>query len=84
MSTNVTQIKITLPDPLYDYISSKADKFGLTLSSYVKNLIINDVKDMEYPTYQASPKVEATYIQALEEKDQATEVKNITTFFSEL
>jgi hypothetical protein len=84
MSTNVTQIKISLPDPLFDYLSSKAGKFGLTLSSYVKNLIINDVKDMDYPVYQASSKTEESYRDALRERDRAVEVTDVDEYFKTL
>ncbi len=84
MSTNVTQIKVSLPDPLYDYLSSKAGKFGLTLSSYVKNLIINDVKDMDYPVYQVSKRTEEVYKKGLAERDQAIEVGDIDAYFKTL
>jgi predicted DNA-binding protein len=84
MSSNVNQIKVSLPDPLYDFLNSKASKFGLTLSSYVKNLIINDVKDMEYPVYQASKKTEDSYKKALQERDQATEIQNVEDYFKTL
>lgn len=67
MATDVTQIKVTLPNPLLDYLSSKAGKFGLTLSAYVKHLIVNDVKDMEFPTYQMSERTEKVMEQAIEE-----------------
>jgi hypothetical protein len=84
MSIDVTQIKVSLPDPLYDFLSSKAGKFGLTLSSYIKNLIINDVKDMDYPIYQASTKTEDSYKKALQEKNNAVEVTNVDEFFKTL
>ena len=84
MSTDVTQIKVSLPNPLYDYLSSKAGKFGLTLSSYIKNLIINDVKDMDYPTYQASAKTEDSYKKAIQEQDKAVEVTDVDEFFKSL
>lgn len=85
MSNNSTsQIKISLPNPLYDYLSSKAGKFGLTLSSYVKNLIINDVKDIDFPTFQASAKIEQSYKDALNKRDQATEISDLDTYFKNL
>ncbi len=84
MDTTGTQVKVTLPDPLYEYASSKAGKFGITLSSYIKNLILNDVKDMDFPVYQASKKTEASYQKAVQEKNEATEVKNINAFFDTL
>lgn len=84
MDTNGTQVKISLPGPLYDYASSKAGKFGITLSSYIKNLILNDVKDMDYPVYQASKKTEESYKKAIHEKNEAIEVENINAFFDAL
>jgi hypothetical protein len=84
MSTDVTQIKISLPDQLYDYLSSKAGKFGLTLSSYIKNLILNDVKDMDYPIYQASAKTEDSYKKALQERNKAVEVTDVDDYFKTL
>jgi len=84
MSTSVTQIKVSLPGPLYDYLNSKAGKFGLTLSSYVKNLIIDDVKDMDYPAYQASDKIEESYKKALQERNQATEISDVDEYFNTL
>jgi hypothetical protein len=61
MQTRTTQIRITLPIKLQGYLQTKADKFGLGLSAYVKNLIIDDVKDVEYPIYEASEQVEKSY-----------------------
>lgn len=51
-----TQIKITLPEELYFHLKSKADKFGLNLASYVRHLVINDVKDSDIPVFKMSQK----------------------------
>jgi hypothetical protein len=86
MATNVTQIKVTLPDPLMDYLASRAGKFGLTLSAYVKHLIVNDVKDMEFPTYQMSEKTEGVMLKAIEE-DKLGKTKvmdNVDKFIDDL
>lgn len=64
---STTQVKVTIPDELYSYLKSKADKFGLTTSSYLKNLIINDVKNLDFPTFSMSATTEANGIKALEE-----------------
>ena len=37
-----------------DYLESKASKFGMPVSGYIKHLILKDIEDMDYPTYQAS------------------------------
>jgi hypothetical protein len=81
---DTTQLKISLPLSLYDYLNSKAGKFGVTLSSYVKNLIINDVKDMDFPTFQASAELEHSYRQAKKQKKQAIKVEDMGQFFDSL
>jgi hypothetical protein len=81
---NTTQVKVTIPNPLIDFLSSKADMFGLTLSAYIKHLILNDVKDMEYPIYHASAQLEASYKKAQKEKEQAVEVTNVADFIAKL
>ena len=54
MSIQTTQVKITLPDELYLLLKSKAQKYGLPLASYVKNLVLNDVKDVDIPVFKMS------------------------------
>ena len=39
-------------------MKSKAQKYGLPLASYVKNLVINDVKDVDIPVFKMSAKRE--------------------------
>jgi predicted DNA binding CopG/RHH family protein len=86
MASDVTQIKVTIPNPLLDYLASKAGKFGLTLSAYVKHLIVNDVKDMDYPTYQMSEKTEKVMEQALKDykAGKAKEITDIDKFLNSL
>ena len=68
MSTiQATQVKITLPDELYFHLKSKADKFGLNLASYVRHLVINDVKDSDVPTFIMSDKREKIAFDALDD-----------------
>jgi len=77
LSTQTTQIKVTLPDELYLYLKSKAEKFGLNLAAYVRHLIINDVKDMDISVFKMSEETEKRGIQALKEheKGKTTKVK---------
>jgi len=67
INTNSTQIKITLPDELYLHLKSKADKFGLNLASYIRHLVINDVKDVDIPVFKMSGKREKIALNALED-----------------
>jgi len=84
MQTQTTQIRVTLPVQLQGYLQTKASKFGLGLSAYVKNLIINDVKDVEHPIFEASKRTEEAYKIALQERDKAAEVDDVDEFLNNL
>ena len=64
-SLQTTQIKVTLPEELYMHLKSKAEKFGLGLSSYIRHLVINDVKDVEIPVFKMSKQREEIALKAL-------------------
>ncbi|MBU0578771.1 hypothetical protein KKE34_05145 [Patescibacteria group bacterium] len=85
MSTQTTQIKVGLSSPLHYFLQEKAKKYGLTMASYVRNLIIDDVKKEEnIPVYLASKKIEASYKLALKDRDNAFEVDDLDVYFKEL
>ncbi|MBU3935253.1 hypothetical protein KJ909_01120 [Patescibacteria group bacterium] len=84
MQTQNTQLRVTLPVQLQAYLQTKASKFGLSLSAYVKNLIINDVQDVDYPIFQASDGVEKSYKKAIKDRSKAVEVNDIDQYFSNL
>lgn len=84
MKTQTTQLRVTLPVQLQGYLQTKAGKFGLSLSAYVRNLIINDVQDVEYPVFKASKKTEDSYKKAMSERDDAVEIDNIDEFFDNI
>ena len=84
MVTQQAQIKLNLPVNLKEYVESKAAKFGMPLASYVRHLILKDVDDMQYPTYEASDKTIAAYKKALKEKHKAIRVDDIDEFFDNL
>lgn len=46
------QIRITLSPPIHSQLMQKAKDYGLSMSEYVKNLIISDMKSHERPVYQ--------------------------------
>lgn len=72
-----TQIKITLPEELYLHLKSKAEKFGLNLASYIRHLVINDVKDIEIPVFKMSEKREKIALKALDDyKSGKTKVRD--------
>lgn len=84
MSTPQAQIKITLPLPLKEFLESKAKKFGMPIAGYVRHLIVQEVKDMDYPVFQASEKTEEVYREAMKNRHKAIEVKNLDEFFKNL
>lgn len=84
MITQQAQIKVNLPINLKEYLESKAQKFGIPLAGYIKHLILKDVEDMEYPTFEASDRTIKAYKKALRDKDKAIEVTDIDAFFKNL
>ena len=68
--TSTTQLRITIPAELQEFLHAKASKYGLSKSAYVKNLILNDVKDLDFPTYPMSKKTEKIALQALTDYKQ--------------
>jgi len=77
---------VTVPGQLYGYIKSRADRFGLTLSAYVKNLIIDDVKDNDIPVFKMSKKLEKRGLEALKEyrAGKTKEIKDVEEYFRNL
>lgn len=88
MNTQQVQVKLTLPFPMAEFVMAKAQKFGLSLSAYIKNLVINDVKDEEYPIFKAAKVVDEAYQQSLvdEKNGQTVHVKpdDLDKFFDNL
>jgi len=85
-TTKTSQVKITIPDQLHAYLKSKADRFGLTLSAYVKNLIIDDVKDMDFPTFNMSTVREKIALKAAEDykKGKTRKIDDVDKYLSKL
>jgi hypothetical protein len=85
-SLQTAQVKITLPNELYFYVKSKAQKFGLPMASYVKNLIINDVKDVDIPIFKMSKHREKIVLKALADnkKGKTRAVKDLDSYFDSL
>ncbi len=84
MITQQAQIKLNLPLALKDFLESKANRFGMPLAGYIKHLMLKDVEDMEYPTFEASDRTIKAYKKALQNKDKAIEVTDIDEFFKNL
>lgn len=86
MQNQTVQLRVTLPAILQNHLQTKAGRLGLNMSSYVKNLIINDVRDVEYPVYQASKKMEQAYQAAKldEKKGKLVRADDLKKFLNDL
>lgn len=84
MITQQTQVKINLPVGLKDYLDSKAQKFDMPIAGYIKHLILKDVAEMDYPTFQISERSEKKAKEALKNRNKAIKVTNVSKFFDEL
>ena len=56
----------------------------MPLAGYIKHLILKDVADMEYPTFEASDRTIKKAKEALKNKDKAVLVKDVDEFFKNL
>jgi len=81
-----TQVKVTLPNELYLHLKSKAEKFGLNLASYIRNLVINDVKDIDIPVFKMSEKREKIALKAVGDynKGKTKRLDNIDDYLANL
>lgn len=84
MQTQTVQLRVTLPVELQTYLQDKARQFGLNMSSYVKNLILSDVKETSYPIMKASEKTEESYKIAIRERNKAIKADDLDSFFDNL
>lgn len=75
-TSSQVQLKISLSEQLNDLLQSKAARFGVPITQFVKHLIIKEVEDEQYPTYQASDQLEKTTQEALEQIDKAVDASD--------
>ena len=73
MQTIQSQIKLNIPLPLKELLANRARHFGVTMSTYIRHLIIQNVED-NVPVYQASEKTEKLYEKALRDKRKTVKV----------
>jgi len=71
------QLKVTLSKQLHGLLQKRAQTIGLTMSSYVKNLIVEDIKDLAFSEQTASEQVETAFKEAIKNKKQAIKVQNL-------
>jgi len=86
MQTQTSQIKLTLPVHLKDFLQSKAVRLGLPLASFIRYVLIKEVETEGYPVFQASESTEKAYQGALRDykEGKTVKVKDIDKFFQRL
>lgn len=70
---NANQLKINLSQELQELLQSKANKFGVPLTQYVKHVLMKDVENEPYPIFRASEETEKAAKQALAALGQAVD-----------
>lgn len=85
-NTQTTQVKVTLSDELYLHLRSRAERFGLNLAAYIRNLVINDVKDVDIPVFKMSERTERNGLKALREYEEGrtTKIDDVDKYFDSL
>lgn len=86
MITPQTQIKLNLSVSLKEFLESKAKRYGMPMSDYLKHLILKDVEGEQYPTFEPSEATIKAYKQALKDlkAGRYVEVDDVDKFFKEL
>jgi len=85
-NTQTTQVKVTLSDELYLHLRSRAERFGLNLAAYIRNLVINDVKDIDIPVFKMSENREKIALKALDDynRGKTKVVDNLDNYLANL
>ncbi len=75
------QLKVNLTPELQELLQSKAGKFGVPLTQYVKHVLMKDVENEDYPIFRASEETENAAKKALNELEKSV---NSDIFFKTL
>lgn len=84
MNTIQVQLKVSLSQQLNGLLQSKAIRLGVPATQFVKHLIIKEVENEEYPTFEASERTIRKAKKAMREIDKSVIVNDVHKFFKEL
>lgn len=79
--TPQVQLKISLSEQLNNLLSSRAARLGVPVTQFVKHLIVKEVAEEEYPTFEMSKRSEQNLKKAIIQRDKAVSAKD---FFKRL
>ena len=84
INTGQIQIRVSISQQLGDLLKTKAERLGVPITQLVKHLIIDEVKDEQYPIFKASAVTEKAAIEAMDHINEAVDVDNVNDFFKNL
>jgi hypothetical protein len=86
MQSTQVQLKISLSEQLNDLLTSKAQLLGVPVTQFVKHLILEEVKDTVYPTFQMSERTAKKAQKAMKDykEGKAIEAGDLHEFFKNL
>ena len=86
MNTSQVQLKISLSQQLNDLLLSKAARFGVPVTQFVKYLILKEVEGETNPTFQMSDSTEQKLKKAMGDyqNGKAIKVENISEYLDNL
>lgn len=86
MNTSQIQLKVSLSQQLNDLLISKAARFGVPVTQFVKYLILKEVEEETYPTFQMSDQTEQNLKKAMEDysNGKAIKVNNVSEYLDNL
>lgn len=86
MNTSQVQLKVSLSQQLNDLLLSKAARFGVPVTQFVKYLILKEVEEETYPTFQMSDQTEENLKKAMEDyqNGKAIKIDNMSEYLESL
>ncbi|HEX8932501.1 MAG TPA: hypothetical protein VF810_05060 [Patescibacteria group bacterium] len=86
MNTSQVQLKLSLSQQLNNLLESKAARLGVPVTQFVKHIILKEVEDDIYPTFQMSEHTEQNIKNAMNDYNQgkATKTNDISEFLNSL
>ncbi len=78
------QIRVSISQQLGDLLKSRAERLGVPITQLVKHLIIDEVKNEEYPVFNASAATEKAAKEAMDHLNEAVDIDNVNEFFENL
>jgi len=84
MNVGQIQVRLSLSDPLYDFLRSKSARLGVPVTQVIKHMIMREAEGEKFPVYPASAAAEEKYKNAKAGLSEFVETKDINSFMNSL